>query len=168
MNNDVTGSNTELPNAGSSPQGNIMHSFLTKFSKQTFKIFKCLYIWAMLSKIFFSPQEKSDFIFPPIFRKNWPKPPGESKTRCGDSFSINMRPVQANFTDFVNCFHFVFEKLRNDKNKWPKNETLLHLFPTPQPPCSLGHFPRARARPGDSGGGTNSSVRPNGAPVMPI
>ena len=56
-------------------------------------------------------------IFPLIPQNNWPKPPEESKTRCGDSFCINLIPIRANFTDFVICFDFFSNLFKKVKKK---------------------------------------------------
>merc|ERR1712091_800617 len=105
------------------------------------------------------------FFFPYVFLKIWPKTPRESKTRCGDSFCIDKSSIRANLTDFVFLFRFFFEIT---KQNGPKMKVVFNFFPTPQPPSTLGPSLGARARSCDSGGGINSSVRPNGASFMPI
>ena len=92
------------------------------------------------------------------------------KTRCGDSRGTDMSPIRADSTDFVILIFFkTNEQVQKcQKTKMPKMSHFPTFFPKPQPPGPLGPFPRARARSCGSGGGTNSSVRPNGAPVMPI
>ena len=99
-----------------------------------------------------------------FFWKNWPNPPGESKTRCGESGGINMSPIRANLTDFSNFFIF-FTKVQK---KWPKNETFFNFFPTPQPPGTLKPFPRAKARDGGVARQIFIPIGPNGASFMPI
>ena len=52
---------------------------------------------------------------PPFFLNFWPTTPGESKTRCGDSFWINMSSIQANLTDFVFFFICFLNKFKIDR-----------------------------------------------------
>ena len=75
------------------------------------------------------PPGNSNFHFPPIFLKSWPKPPGESKTRCGDSRGTDMSPIQANLTDFVICF--ICSKVQKKMTqKW----NIFQLFPNAPAP----------------------------------
>ena len=126
----------------------------------------CKYQLGDALKDFFFPG-KFEFYFFPIFWKNWPKPPGESKTRCGGSGGINMSSIRANLTDFVHFFIF-FENLKKFKKKWPKNKTFFNFFPTPQPPS---HSPQTPKDAPDHAGVVGQSfipIGPNGASFMPI
>ena len=88
-------------------------------------------------KDFFPPRKNRIFIFPPIFRKNWPNPPGESKTRCGESGGINMSSIRANLTDFVKLFHFSKFCKKSVKKSGPKMNQFLSFSqrPSPQAPA---------------------------------
>ena len=91
----------------------------------------------MLSKIFFPPRKNRIFIFPPIFWKNWPNPPGESKTRCGESGGINMSPIRANLSDFVKLFQFSKICQKMSKKSGPEMNHFLSFSqrPSPQAPA---------------------------------
>ena len=126
----------------------------------------CLPKWLgdALKDLFFPPPENSNFIFSPIFRKNWPKPPGESKTRCPESgFSIwaqseRIWPISSNF----------FIPSQNFKKKWPKNESIFNCSPTPQPPSPSPQTPKDAPDHAGVVGQSFIPIGPNGASFMPI
>ena len=59
-------------------------------------------------------------------------------------------------------------RLKQSHNEMSNNSTFLHLSLKRLITGPLGPFPWARARSCGSGGGTKTSVRPNGTPVMPV
>ena len=101
-----------------------------------------------------------------IFHKNvrifWPKSPGEPSDDLGRSFGIISTPKFQHPTMLVNHFHFCFVKTNSKKNM------KVELFGHSLNPRSLGTplCPRAPNSIQDSL--NESSVRPNGTPVMHV
>ena len=110
---------------------------------------------------------KIDFHLPLIFRNRLANKPEESKTRCGDSFCIDIISIWANLTNFV-LFFICSKKSKQCQTTCPKNATLSTFSQRPSPQVPWDPSKKMRLGSFLQSGPSLTPIGPNGTPFMPI